>query len=294
MSTAVPKDFAKAKSTSRASVHPLRQLLIVAGSLKITCALFLMGMFIILVGSLAQSRRDVWQVVNQYFRVYVANIEVRDFFPPSMFPQLLDYNWEAELGIFASFPFPGGWLIGWLLLANLLAAHSGRVRIQGEGLKMLFGMLAMAVGLMLMALIVVTGNQQTGVEQGNTLLSASQIWRLLLSVMVVSITGLTATAAFSKTKTRAEKLVLLGVAGSIAAVLIYFVISGAVNLSSMRILWQLMKACVCSFVLLIGCQLLFKKRGWHCTCAHGCCHFDDQRTGRGPVWPRKPDDDRRR
>ena len=261
MSTAVPQDFAQPKSTSRATVHPLRQLLIVAGSLKITCALFLMGMFIILVGSLAQSRRDVWQVVNQYFRVYVAHIEVRDFFPPSMFPQLLDYNWEAELGIFASFPFPGGWLIGWLLLANLLAAHSGRIRVQGKGLNMLFGMLAMAVGLMLMALIVVTGNQQTGVEQGNTLLSASQIWRLLLSVMVAAVTGLTATATFSKTKSRAEKLVLFGIAGSIAAVLIYFAISGAVNLSSMRILWQLMKACVCSFVLLVGCQLLFKKRG---------------------------------
>lgn len=260
MSTTVPQDFAKAKPTSRATVNPLRQFLIVAGSLKITCVLFLMGLFIILVGSLAQSRRDVWQVVNQYFRVYVANIEVRDFFPPSMFPKLLDYNWETELGIFASFPFPGGWLIGWLLLANLLAAHSARVRIQGKGLNMLFGMLAMAGGLMLMTLIVVTGNQQTGVEQGNTLLSASQIWRLLLGVMVVAVSGLTATATFSKTKSRAEKLVLLGIAASIGAVLIYFAISGAVDLSSMRILWQLMKACVCSFVLLIGCHLLFKKR----------------------------------
>jgi ABC-type transport system involved in cytochrome c biogenesis permease subunit len=260
MSTAVPQDFARTKSTSRANVHPLRQLLNLAGSLKITCTLFLTGMFIILVGSLAQSRRDVWQVVNQYFRVYVANIEVRDFFPPSMFPQLLDYNWEAELGIFASFPFPGGWLIGWLLFANLLAAHSSRVRIQGKGLSILFGMLAIAVGLMLMALIVVTGNQQTGVEQGNTLLSASQIWRLLLSVMVVAVTGLTAAAIFGKSKSRAEKFVLFGVAGAIAAVLIFFAISGAVNLSSMRILWQLMKACVCSFVLLVGCQLLFKKR----------------------------------
>ncbi len=261
MSTAVPQDFAETKSTNRANAHPMRQVLAIAGSLKVTCVLFLMGMFIILVGSLAQSRRDVWQAVNQYFRVYVANIEIRDFFPPSMFPQLLDFNWEEQLGVFSSFPFPGGWLIGWLLLINLLAAHGARIRIQGKGLNMLFGMLAIATGLMLLALVVVTGNQQTGVEQGNTLLSASQIWRLLLGVMVVAVTGLTAAALFGETRSRAEKYVLLGIAGSIAAVLVYFAVSGPVNLSSMRILWQLMKAGVCSFVLLIGCQLLFKKRG---------------------------------
>lgn len=260
MATAVPQDFVETKPKSRALEGDIRQLLAVAGSLKITCSLFVMGMFIILVGSLAQSRRDVWQVVNQYFRVYVAEIEVRDFFPPSMFPQLLDFNWTEQLGVFSSFYFPGGWLIGWLLLGNLLAAHGARIRILGKGLSVPFGLLAIAAGFMLMALIVITGNQQTGAEQGNTLLSASQIWRLLLSVMVTAVIGLTAAALLGGTKSRAEKMVLFGIAGTITVLLTYFAVAGPVNLSSMRILWQLMKACVCSAVLLIGCQLLFKKR----------------------------------
>ncbi|MCH2210562.1 MAG: cytochrome c biogenesis protein CcsA [Fuerstiella sp.] len=260
MSTAVPQDFVEKTPKSRSVDHPVQQAFAVAGSLKITCVLFVLGMFIVLVGSLAQSRRDVWQVVNQYFRVYIAKVEVRDFFPPSMFPQLMDYDWNEQLGMFASFPFPGGWLIGWLLLGNLLAAHGARIHIQSRGIRMLLGLLTVAIGLMLMALIVVTGNQQTGVEQGNTLLSFRQIWNLLLLVMVIAIIGFTTTAYVSGTKSRAEKFVLLGIAGMISALLVYFAISGPVNPSSMRILWQLMKACVCSAVLLIGCQLLFKKR----------------------------------
>lgn len=260
MSTATPQDFVEPRSTAGTNVNPVRQLLAYAGSLKITCTLFVMGIFIIFAGSLAQSRRDVWQVVNQYFRVYIARIEVRDFFPPSMFPQLLDFDWEGQLGIFSSFPFPGGWLIGWLLLGNLLAAHIAKIRIQAKGLDLWFGILAVGVGTMLMALIVVSGNQQTGVEQGNTLLSPSQIWGLLLATMVTSVLALGGAAFVGKTRTRAERWVLLGIAASIAAVLTYFAVFGQVNLSSMRILWQLMKACVCSFVLLIGCRLLFKKR----------------------------------
>ena len=95
MSTAVPQDFSESIEIARIGANPLRRVLAIAGSLKITCALFVLGIFIIFVGSLAQSRRDVWQVVNQYFRVYVARIDVADFFPPSMFPQFLDTNWNA-------------------------------------------------------------------------------------------------------------------------------------------------------------------------------------------------------
>ncbi len=260
MSTTVPQDFVETTPKSRAAVHPIQQAFAVAGSLKITCTLFVMGMFIVFVGSLAQSRRDVWQVVNQYFRVYVAEVEVRDFFPPSMFPQLLDYDWDRQLGVFASFPFPGGWLIGWLLLGNLVAAHAGRIHIQAKGMRMLAGLLVIVGGFMLMALIIVMGNGQTGVEQANTLLSANQIWRLLLGIMVTAVVVLAAQTFIGVTKSRSEKTLLIGIAGIITGVLVYFAVSGPVNLSSMRILWQLMKACVCSMVLLIGCQLLFKKR----------------------------------
>ena len=74
-------------------------------SLKLTIALFCMAMLVVFVGSLAQSRRDVWQVMSEYFRVYVAWIQVADFFPPSMFPQLISFDWNS-LGPFRHFHFP--------------------------------------------------------------------------------------------------------------------------------------------------------------------------------------------
>ena len=52
MSTAVPQDFIEATPKPRTAERPLQQLLAVAGSLKVTCTLFVMGMFIIFVGSL--------------------------------------------------------------------------------------------------------------------------------------------------------------------------------------------------------------------------------------------------
>ena len=261
MATAVPQDFSDRRPADRTDFLSVRGLLEWAGSLKFTCVLFALGMFIVFVGSLAQARRDVWHVVNQYFRVYIAEIEVRDFFPPSMFPELIDVPWEERLGIFASFPFPGGWLIGWLLLINLLAAHITRIRMRAEGFRLWGGLLTIAAGFMLMALIVVTGNRQTGVEHANTLLSPDQIWMVLLGIMAVSVIGFAAAAFFGRQRTRAEKRVLLGIAGSIAAVLIWFAVSGPVNLSSMRILWQLMKACLCAGLLLVGSSLLFRQRG---------------------------------
>jgi len=260
MSTAVPQDFVGSRRSTRTDASPLMQVLSFAGSLKITCALFVLGMFIILIGSLAQSRRDVWQVVNQYFRVYVAEVEIRDLFPPSMFPQFMDTNWEGTLGPLASFPFPGGWTIGWLLFVNLLAAHASRMRVQAKGPHLAAGLVAIVTGFVLMALVVITGNQQTGVEQGNTWLSSAQIWNMLLGVLIVAAIA-AAVAAFTSSKSNAERYVLTGVATAVAALLVFFAVTGPVNLSSMRILWQLLKGCVCAFVLLIGCQLLFKKRG---------------------------------
>lgn len=186
-------------------------------------------MFIIFVGSLAQSRRDVWLVVNQYFRVYVAKMEVRDFFPPSMFPGLMDLDWEATLGPLASFPFPGGWTIGWLLFANLIAAHAARIRIQARGQQFWLGVAATVGGLLLMIGVVVSGNQQTGVEQGNWLLRPASIWNILLGVLAASAVT-AAVAVFRSTRSTAEKYVLIGLSGFAAAVLTYFLIAGPVNL----------------------------------------------------------------
>ncbi len=233
------------------------------GSLKLTCALFLLGMLIVFVGSLAQARKDVWLVVGEYFRTYVAYIDVADLFPPSMFPGWIDFNWDS-LGAFRRIPFPGGWTIGWVMLANLTTAHLMRFKVRVRGGRMAAGIGIIAVGALLTTAVVVTGNGQTGVESGNSMLRPMQIWYLMLGVLgVAAVVPLG--VAFTKSTTSRPERILLGTVGVIlAAVLGYFLIGGEsarLNLSSMRILWQLLKGGACALVMLVGCNLLFEKRG---------------------------------
>ena len=119
-STTLPGDFSprrtEAESLDNALLKAVVKVLEVFGSLKLTCVMFGLSMVIVFVGSLAQSRRDVWQVMEQYFRTWVAKIDVQDLFPPSMFSDAAQhYGVEdfgamiaSKLGPFQSLPFPGG------------------------------------------------------------------------------------------------------------------------------------------------------------------------------------------
>ena len=241
----------------------LRHGIELLASMKLTCVLFLLGMFVVFVGSLAQARHDVWKVVGQYFRTYVAWVDVADCFPPSMFPSWVDFDWNS-LGIFRHLPFPGGWTIGWIMLANLLAAHSLRFRVRATGGRRMAGLGILVLGALLTVAVVITGNQQTGVEYGGTVLSPLKIWYLMLGVMGVAAV-LPLGVAFVKTgMSRPERILMASIGIVLGGVLAYFVIGGEaarLNLSSMRILWQLLKGTACAVVMLIGCNLLFEKRG---------------------------------
>ena len=269
MSTAtLPGDMSSHdEQRQRAAENPITAILwrcvAALASMKLTCVMFLLGMFVVFVGSLAQARRDVWQVVGQYFRTYVAWIDVADFFPPSMFPSLVEFNWNS-LGLLRHIPFPGGWTIGWIMLANLTVAHALRFRIRATGMQLIAGVGVVVLGALLTLAVVITGNQQTGVEYGDSILSPMQIWYLMLGVLAVAST-VPLIVAFAKSDVSKPERILLGVVGTaLAGVLAYFLIGGEaarLNLSSMRILWQLLKGTACALVILIGCRLLFHKRG---------------------------------
>lgn len=251
------------RKTADAAENVFLRCLDVVGSMKFTIVLLLLAMVIVFVGSLAQARRDVWLVVQEYFRTYLAHIQIKDLFPPAMFPGLVDFNW-GRLGIFQSIPFPGGWTIGWLMLINLLTAHILRLRVRVRGGRLLGGVAVIVTGALLTAVVVTTGNQQTGVEAARTVLTPMQIWYLMLAVLGISAVVPIAIGILRQKQTTAERRILLAVGGTLAAMLLYFLIGGEsarLNLSSMRILWQLLKGAACSMVLLLGCNLLFEKRG---------------------------------
>ena len=79
-------------------------------SLKLTVTLLAMAIFLVFAGTLAQVHAGIWTVMADYFRTPIAWIDLRIFLP-------------ADTQVGGSFPFPGGYTLGGLLLANLLAAH---------------------------------------------------------------------------------------------------------------------------------------------------------------------------
>ncbi|MCA9035510.1 MAG: hypothetical protein KDA91_10275, partial [Planctomycetaceae bacterium] len=186
--TTIPSSFHTADDdqTSRQSfIEVVTPVLRPLASMKLTIVLFALSMFIVFVGSLAQSRRDVWLVMGDYFRTFLAWIDLADLFPPSMFPQLGDYDW-SRLGAFRYIPFPGGWLIGTVMLMNLTAAHLLRFKVRVSGTRLSAAIVVLALGAALTSVVIYTGNVQTGVETGNFILTDNQLWYTVLAVMGVS------------------------------------------------------------------------------------------------------------
>ena len=109
---------------------------------------------------------DVWLVVHDYFRMDLGSvssalgsalawIDFRILFPPSFFPEMDPIPWGY------GFWFPSGWLIGFLLLLNLTAAHLIRFRIQGSGASLGIGLIVLLAGGLLTFAVVVAGSEQT-------------------------------------------------------------------------------------------------------------------------------------
>ena len=109
-------------------------------SLRLTVVLLAMSVFLVLAGTLAQIDQGIWTVVNEYFRCFLTWIDFQLFFPRS---------WKVPGG----FPFPGGWLIGALLLVNVVTAHAVRFKAQTHGRRLLLGWLVIAGGVLLSWLV---------------------------------------------------------------------------------------------------------------------------------------------
>ncbi len=82
-------------------------------SLRLAVVVMAMSMVLIFVGTTAQVDTGIWQVQKEYFHSFWTWIE---------FKKVLLKN------VPGGFPFPGGYLLGGVLLANLLAAHITRFK----------------------------------------------------------------------------------------------------------------------------------------------------------------------
>ena len=249
---------ARSHDTALGIMWPVIQAI---ASLKLTVALFAMAIFIVFTGTLAQQHQDIWEVVSLYFRVPfwpdlgVAWIELRVF--SFFFPILQNSTF--------SFPFPGGWLIGLVMVFNLVAAHSIRFKIQARGLRLMGGLVVILAGSLMTLAVILTGQDAEGF-QGKPLMEWTTLWTCAKTAVVAfclaSIAGLV--ALLLQHRQRVIEIVALSVVSIVLGLLSWKLISGGTETylgdSAMRILWQLIQGGVASLVLLGGCYLVFKQR----------------------------------
>lgn len=126
-----PNDSHRRKATGK-----LKPLIDFFGSLELTVTLLVLSIFLIFFGTLAQIDQGVWTVVHDYFRSWFVWIDFQMFFPRSN-------------KVPGSFPFPGGWLLGNLILTNLIIAHFQRFNLSKQKIGLFFihsGLILLLVG----------------------------------------------------------------------------------------------------------------------------------------------------
>jgi hypothetical protein len=149
---------ATAKAAKPAGVRgPLRNLLAPLASLRLTVWLFVLSVMLVFFGTLAQVDAGIWTVVNQYFRSALVWVPLQILV---RFGQVF-FGIPVGARLAGSFPFPGGWLIGGVLLANLLAAHAVRFRMtwKRSGILLIHsGLIVMMLSELIAGLFAIEGN----------------------------------------------------------------------------------------------------------------------------------------
>ena len=231
----------------------LRTALLPLASLKLTVALLGLAMFIVFAGTLAQTSKDIWVVVREYFRTPIAWIDLQVFFPRAFFPDMAPVS--------GGFYFPGGWLIGLVMAANLLAAHALRFTLQTSGRRLKAGLAVIAAGC-IATWLVVAGGSRDGL-QGDAFFEWSTLWVIVkFLLLALSLGGAWLVTRLSSAQRVERRLVgaLTIVVGALALWLLWEGDDASLGDSSMRILWQLLQGGLAGLILLAGCWLAFQKR----------------------------------
>jgi ABC-type transport system involved in cytochrome c biogenesis permease subunit len=234
-------------------------------SLKLTVVLFALGIFVVLIGTLAQTQADIWQVVRDYFHAWVMWVDINLFFPKSFFP-------EMPHVAFPLIPAPGGMTIGVLMAINLLAAHGWRFKIQASGLRLWAGVAVIALGLVITAAVIAAGHNDRGFH-AKPAFSWDSFWSAFLALSGLAwlgcCAGLAVYGIVPLTRSKAATPVRLVLVGLLTVILVG--IGGLLAWGvwgdakpadeALRIVWQLMQGGLGGLVLLAGCILVFRKRG---------------------------------
>src|SRR5260370_1348332 len=136
---------------------PFKKALAALASLRLTVVLFSFALVLVFCGTLAQVELGIWTAVNEYFRSAYVWIPFQLFV---RFGQVF-FGIPSNAHLPGSFLFPGGWLIGGLLLANLLAAHAVRFKMSWKRSGILLihgGLIILMLSELVTGLFAIEGN----------------------------------------------------------------------------------------------------------------------------------------
>jgi len=230
----------------------VREALEGLASLKLTVLLFSLSLVLVLVGTLAQDKIGIWEVMNDYFRSFVVWVPFKVFFPQAWFP-----DWQ---GVRGGFWFVGGRALGFALGANLIAAHLVRFKVQAKGTRLTLGWLVFLAGVAVCAMIIAYGSLKDGVQDRPIL-----DWDILWWAIVAGTVLLSVVCAGFAWKTLGGQP-LLRILASLASISLMLLIGGLafqghrLDDSALRILWQLIQGTIGGLVLLAGSIMVFRKR----------------------------------
>lgn len=228
-----------------------------AGSLKITCTMFFLGVVILFVGTLAQDEDTLVDVKKDYFNSWVAYVPFDVFKPQTIWPHAEEQRWKG------GFVMPGGALIGLVLLINLVAAKMTRFHMTARGSRFLAGMILTLFGFALVALIVFGAHLGDGL-QGEPPFSYESIWIGCVTSLWGAVIGLGGWLFANPPKQSILKGAILASFVGLLSVALLLAFTGdrfRIPDPGLRIVWQLAKSLIVSSVMLAGLILLFGARG---------------------------------
>ena len=118
-------DVPTARTASSRTANPLVMGLRALASLRLTVALLSLSVLLVFFGTLAQMNNGIWTVVDKYFWSEYVWV---DFQLLVQFAQVF-FGVSKETHVSGAFPFVGGRLLGFVMMANLLAAHATRFKL---------------------------------------------------------------------------------------------------------------------------------------------------------------------
>jgi hypothetical protein len=152
-----------------------KQLLIPVSSLRLTVVLLGLSMILIFVGTILQVKYGLYEAQERYFRSWIAWLDVAP------------YSKDFE---HIKIPFPGGMLLGSLLLLNLIAAHARRLQLRwnkGGLILVHLGIILMLLGELFTALL--SEESQMRLDEGQTSNYSSSAREVELAVIQVKPDG---------------------------------------------------------------------------------------------------------